>query len=76
MEYIVPSLEVHLSSFQKQRGVKKEEFINNCVATVVNTGCAENIFFVHLVYNSVFQAYYDMFCNCIALLSVLYCCVY
>ena len=55
------------SSFQKQRGVKKEEFINNCVATVVNTGCAENIFFVHLVYIFVFQADLIMICFVVAL---------
>ena len=29
---------------------------------VVNTGCAENIFFVHLVYNSAFQAELIMIC--------------
>ena len=28
----------------------------------MNTGCAENIFFVHLVYNSVFQAELVMIC--------------
>ena len=62
---IVASLEVQFLS--KAAGCQKRRITNICLAMVVDNGCAENIFFVHLVYISVFQADLVMICFVIAL---------